>query len=101
MTDRDKLSQLVLSALVDFGLPPTEGASGFTEDTLLFGPDGLLDSIALVSFVLDVEMAIQDEFGIGVTLADDRAMSQKRSPFRRVADLVDYAKMLLDEQSAS
>jgi hypothetical protein len=95
--DQSTLTQLVLQTLREFGLPPEVDLNSLTPDTLLFGPNGLLDSIALVSFVLDVEMAIQDASGLAVTLADERAMSQKRSPFRQVSSLAEYASILIQE----
>ncbi len=71
--------------------------SSLTEDTPLFGRGGLLDSLALVSLVVSVEEAIADEFGRTVSLADERAMSQSRSPFRSVGALADYAAGLVRE----
>jgi hypothetical protein len=47
-----------------------------------------------------VEEAIRDKCGVSVTLADERAMSQARSPFRRVSSLADYAAQLISEQQA-
>lgn len=61
-------------------------------DTALFGPDGLLDSIALVSLVVAVEEAVEDGHGVSVTLADQRALSRSRSPFRTVGSLAEYAQ---------
>jgi len=99
--DRTALSLLVLDTLRNFGLPPVPGSPEPTEETILFGRDGLLDSVSLVSFILDVEEAIRAGTGISITLADERAMSQSRSPFRRVSSLVDYAAQLLAEQKIS
>lgn len=64
-------------------------------DTILFGPGGVLDSLGLVSLVLDLEQAIDSRYGVLITLADQRAMSQKRSPFRSVEALADYAAGLV------
>jgi hypothetical protein len=97
--ERSTLITLVLQTLKSFMLPaPGQILPDLCEDTVLFGRDGLLDSTALVSFILDVEEAIRIECGISITLADERAMSQNRSPFRRVSSLVDYAHLLLAEQ---
>ena len=60
------------------------------EQALLFGPDGGLDSIGLVSFLVDVEEALQRHFALTTTLADERAMSLRRSPFRSIGTLADY-----------
>lgn len=97
--NRDTVSQLILNTLqnFDFAEVPPE-ADGFTEDTVLFGREGLLDSIGLVSFILDVEEDIRAQSGISITLADERAMSQSKSPFRSVGRLADYAALLIAEQ---
>ncbi len=68
-----------------------------TSDTGLFGSDGLLDSMGLVSLVVAVEEAIEDQYGVSISLADQRAMSQKRSPFRSIGSLAEYAGRLIDE----
>ena len=59
------------------------------EGTALFGP-GALDSLGLVSLILDVEQAVADQEGVRVVLADEHALSQRRSPFRDVAALADH-----------
>jgi acyl carrier protein len=58
-------------------------------DAPLFGPGSALDSLGLVSLLIDIEDALRDR-GIDVMLSDARAMSQKRSPFRSVASLVAF-----------
>ncbi|TVP43567.1 MAG: acyl carrier protein [Gemmatimonadales bacterium] len=72
----------------------------FDSDTRLFGDTGLLDSLGLVSLVLSVEEAIEDLTGVSVALADERAMSQTRSPFRTVRSLSEYATALSEESVA-
>lgn len=64
--------------------------SSIDADTVLFGPSGLLDSMGLVTLIVEVEQALADRFGLTVTLADDRAMSQRNSPFRSVGALASY-----------
>ena len=59
-------------------------------ETHLFGNDGKLDSIGLVNLIVSLEQGIADEFGLAVTLADEKAFSQKMSPFRTVDSLTDY-----------
>ena len=59
----------------------------------IFGPGSTLDSLGLVSLLMDVEEGLAD-LGLTVTLSDERAMSQTRSPFRSVPALVDYIERL-------
>jgi len=66
------------------------------ESENLFSADSKLDSMGLVNFIVDVEERIQDHFKLELTLADDKAMSQIRSPFRTIASLVDYIEVLIN-----
>lgn len=65
------------------------------EMTKLFGGDGVLNSLGLVSFIVEVEEALEDEFGISILLADEKAMSRRTSPFSRISYLVDYILEIL------
>jgi len=70
------------------------------EETPLYGTEGSLDSLGLVSLILDVEEAINLQTGRQLVLADERAMAQKRSPFRHVRSLADYILTRLEEDPA-
>lgn len=76
------------------GVGPVADVSG---DTVLFGPDGLFDSLGVVSLVLAVEEAVEDRFQATITLADQRAMAESTSPFRTVGLLADYTERLIRE----
>lgn len=67
------------------------------KDTVLFGEGGHLDSLGLVGFLVAVEQQVEETCGKAITLADEKAMSQKRSPFRTVGTLAEYINSLLDE----
>ena len=45
--------------------------------------------------VADLESEINDILGVQITLADDRAMSQARSPFIDVRSLINYVEELI------
>jgi acyl carrier protein len=64
-------------------------------------PLEIMDSMGLVTLLADLEDEIDDETGIAITIADERAMSAKRSPFRSVDALVDYIAQLLEENRVS
>ena len=84
----DPIDPLLRAALrdlaVELGQP---GLATVTDDTRLFGPQSPLDSMALVSLIADLEARVATELGRNIVLADERAMSQVRSPFRTVASL--------------
>ncbi|MCT4605426.1 MAG: hypothetical protein N4A64_04845 [Marinisporobacter sp.] len=60
------------------------------EDTKLYGSGGILSSIELVTFIIELEYKLEDEFGILGVLTSEKAMSQKNSPFRTIKTLVEY-----------
>lgn len=60
------------------------------EETRLLGSKSKLTSLALVTLIIDVEERLADEVGVEISLADEKAMSQTRSPFRDVKSIVDY-----------
>ena len=66
--------------------------------TNLFGGDGALDSLGLVNFLINLEQKIEDNYDVELTIANEKAMSLKNSPFRTVESLNDYLIGLLDEQ---
>ena len=68
-----------------------------TPRTRLFGADAELDSLALVSVIVDVEEAVSTAAGRTIALTDDRAMSQDVSPFTDARALTAYVVKLLSE----
>ncbi len=70
-------------------------------DAELYGKTGKLESIDVVNFIMEVEDQIREEFGVSVTIADDRAMSQQNSPFLTLGTLSEYLAQLLNENGAS
>lgn len=66
-------------------------------NTRLFGTGGVLDSMGLVSFITDLEERMEIDYNISIILADEKAMSQERSPFRTVSSLSRYIYNLVDK----
>jgi acyl carrier protein len=67
------------------------------ESTHLIGSGGVLDSLGLVTLIVDLEQKLADEYGMSLTLADERAMSQSHSPFRTIRALADHIRLLVEE----
>ena len=66
-------------------------------ETRLLGKSSKLDSFGLVNLIIMVEEKLYEKFKLSITLADERAMSQERSPFRSIESLAEYAFMILYE----
>jgi acyl carrier protein len=67
------------------------------KNTKLFGPGAPLDSLALVSVIVDVEGEVSKEVGHTISLTDDYAMSQTVSPFNNVQTLLNFIMMLVNK----
>jgi acyl carrier protein len=75
--------------------PAIQDSQPANEFTHLFG--GALDSVNVVSLIVELEEQIDELCGVSITIADDLAMSQQRSPFRSVGSLADYIQGLVAE----
>lgn len=84
---RDAVTALVIDTLrgVDTGSDRT--FEDVDESTELLGR---LDSLGLVTLIVDLEERLLDDLGIAVTLATGDALSRRHSPFRTVGTLSDY-----------
>ena len=92
----DELVDLIVRGIQDLDPPGLAAhAGGLDECTVLLGDQGLLDSLGLVTLLVDVEQGIADKTGTDIVLSDDRAVSARSSPFRTVGSLADYALELV------
>ena len=69
-----------------------------TPQTRLFGADAVIDSLSLVSIIVDVESEASDALGFPVSLTDDRAIDQEVSPFTSPDTLAAYIVALANEK---
>jgi hypothetical protein len=86
----NQIQAIVLDALKRTNLARDESHQLDVSPTaVLYGPESTLDSLSLVTLLIDIEEALLDA-GHEVSLSDERAMSQQQSPFRDVPTLVAY-----------
>ena len=98
MTASQGVVDAVNSAVDDLNevLDPDERVEKSPEVALI-GTDARLDSLGLVNLIVLVEEKVQQQFGVGITLVDERAMSQSKSPFRTLGSLADFVEEQLHE----
>ena len=70
---------------------------GSVRGTTLFGGDEGVDSLSLVFIVTNVERGIYEQLDRSVSLANEKAMSMRNSPYRNVSSLLEYALQCLEE----
>ena len=59
-----------------------------TEDEILLGEGGRLDSLSLVHLTVAIEEKTEAVTGHAIVLVDDRAMSQKERPLETIGSLI-------------
>ena len=99
---RDQAIQAVYNAIEELN-PQLEDQAQLSasENALIFGEGAPLDSLGLVNLVMAVEQHIMDLTGDELVLASESAMSRKRSPYRSVGALADYAVEVASEGAAA
>jgi D-alanine--poly(phosphoribitol) ligase subunit 2 len=92
VVNTDELVALIVAVVKELGdQDEVELPSNLTPATPLFGESGFLDSMSLVSLVVALEQSIEDKFGKPVSLADEKALSRRNSPYRTIGTLAEYA----------
>jgi acyl carrier protein len=96
MNDSENILAAIYRA-VDWinGESPPDRQLSKAPETQLLGSHSILDSMHLVSLIVAVEREVEETFGLALTLADERALSMKASPFRSIQSLADYIGMLM------
>ena len=98
----NSVEQLIFAAVDELNqqLSPAE-ALAKSSDTALFGEGSTIDSMSLVTLIVCVEERLHSEYGRAITLASEKAMSRKRSPFLSIATLTEYIQECLDEGNSN
>ena len=99
--DRTEITAIVLETLRELGEDLNiDELKDANENSRLYGVQGTLDSMNLVNFIADVEERISDELNIEIILANQSAMSQTHSPFRRASGCIDYIMELISDDGS-
>ena len=100
--DRANIGEIIMASLHDLldsmDRVPESGTEPLGEDTVLIGDNSILDSMRLVSLIVDVEQRLEETSGLSLTIADERAMNMSRSPFRTIGTLTDYVHSLVGDE---
>ena len=68
-----------------------------SQDTVLFGQSGKLDSLGMVNFIVGLEQKVEEDTGKEISLADQMMNIDEDSPFRTVEGLVQYVTSIVEE----
>ncbi len=99
MTELAPIQKIIVDAIKEINEEICKPAlSNPGKTTRLYGEKGNLDSLALVALLSSIETKVYKKFKKNITIASDKAMSWKKSPFKDVASLADYLFKLLEEK---
>jgi acyl carrier protein len=95
---KESIFEIVLSTVNNLvETLPYDQTFEVNRDTILFGNGSSIDSLSLVCVIVDIETTLSLEYGLEISLTDDRAMTREISPFDNVSRLVDYIYEILNE----
>jgi hypothetical protein len=92
----DMMTEVLQQTLDSHRLDEGGDAVQATADLPLIGEHAAVASMALVSFIADVESTLMDSYNLTITLVSERALSRKKSPFRTIDTLADYVLELIE-----
>ncbi len=95
VVDKNKIQEIVSDIVQN----NTEnlGLGLIDENTLLLTEGSLIDSLTLVSIIVDIETVLSENFNKDISLSDDNAMQRKISPYKNIKTLVDYIIELMNQ----
>ncbi len=97
MTNRDSIVQLLHRTIdvINAQLPNARKLAK-SPDFPFVGPDSTVESLTLMSFIVEVEDRIHEEIGLEFALADGIGLPLEHNPFRTLDSLVNDIVMRLD-----
>jgi len=88
--NKDDIIEIIYLAIDDYNQINTANLLNKDLNTLLYGQEGKLDSLGLVNLILAIEERLLDKYNKNISLADDKAFSEKTSPFSNVSTLAEF-----------
>ncbi len=96
--NKEDIINIIYLAIDDYKQINPNSLIAKESNTLLYGQDGKLDSLGLVNLILAIEEKLLDNFNKSISLADDKAFSEKTSPFSSVSVLADFIYNKIDDK---
>jgi acyl carrier protein len=98
MANKERIQKAVYEAIDEINTQLPGGVSlEKSADAALYGKSGKLESLDFVTFIMEVETKIQEEFGIDFVLTDEDLLSKEKSPFLTVGTLIEHLEEQLKE----
>ena len=86
--EKSRVREIIIDSFNE--LIETEGISiDVNANTALMGSDSVIDSLGLVTLLVDIEARLSDE-DVEISILSEKAMSQKNSPFLNIESLTEF-----------
>jgi acyl carrier protein len=87
----EKITEL-LYACIDSAnrMLPLDAKLNKSPDTVLVGDGGVLDSLALINLLVDLEDALRTNLALECSLIDDDLLADAQGPYRSIANLTKW-----------
>lgn len=92
----DEIKSVILAALNEILTERGLEAVGDKDGTQLFGEGSVIDSLDLVTIIVQIEEAIREKDGRSIEVVDENSVINIDSPFRTVDSLAKMVKEKLD-----
>ncbi len=94
---QEKIMEIIIDAISDLNEElQYDTLNTVNRETPIFNGEYAIDSLSLVRLVTTLESRIANEFDPKITLADEKVMSQRNSPFKTAGTIADFIAEKLD-----
>lgn len=95
---QDKIQEIIKEAIDELNEQlDDENKILYNDETRFVGSHACIDSMGFVTFISIIEGLITDKLNKSIQLVNEKAFSQKHSPFYSIQTLTDYIQELLNE----
>lgn len=95
---RKQVADLLEQVITEFNDMYDQYSVETNEEAVLYGKGAVIDSIGLVALIVEVGFRFEEAFDVTVDLMNEKAFSQKNSPFTTVGRLIDYIVQVIEEK---
>lgn len=98
MPGREEVTNVVFNAIDEINeLLPKGRQMMKIPEGIIFGEGGL-DSLDLINFLVAVEGQVEGQYGMTISLLDEKTMTDMNSQYRTISGLIDYVVSLIKEK---
>jgi acyl carrier protein len=100
MSEHERIVHVVYAAVDELNKQLPKGTRVEKSlDSVLYGKSGTLESLDFVTFIMEVEQKMNEEFGVEILVTDENLLSKEKSPFQTLGTLTEHLGELLKESS--